>query len=205
MRRRNAILLGLTGLVLIPLGRFGYGWISYPSDRSPEGAYYRIVASVNRRHPKGIFPYTETAAQHACFTIRDYRRQSQERILASYPEAERAVLLAVHVEEADAPDGADIFAIFARRRGWLDALRRDMSAIAQTTVGGDRATLQTVRGTRYSFRRRENGIWGLTQFTAALVAEAEKAARDAAMIERAAADYERVRGSVGAPGASAVP
>jgi hypothetical protein len=60
-------------------------------------------------------------------------------------------------------------------------------------VQGDRATVETARGTRYPFRRRENGIWGLTLFSATLVAEAEKAARDAAMIEKAAADYERVK------------
>ena len=52
-------------------------------------------------------------------------------------------------------------------------------------------TVETVRGTRYPFRRRPNGIWGLTLFTATLVAEAEKAARDAKLIDKAAADYER--------------
>ena len=35
--------------------------------------------------------------------------------------------------------------------------------------------------------------WGLTLFTATLVAEAEKAARDFALIQRSAADYERAR------------
>jgi hypothetical protein len=49
----------------------------------------------------------------------------------------------------------------------------------------------TARGTRDGFRRRENGIWGLTLFTADLVAEAERAARDAEVVEKAAADYER--------------
>jgi hypothetical protein len=49
----------------------------------------------------------------------------------------------------------------------------------------------TARGTRYPFRRRENGMWGLTLFTAELVAEAEKAARDFDVVKRAADDYAR--------------
>ena len=58
---------------------------------------------------------------------------------------------------------------------------------------GDRATLETARGTRYAFRKRENGVWGLTAFTAELVAEAEKAARDAEIVTKAADDYARAR------------
>jgi len=50
--------------------------------------------------------------------------------------------------------------------------------------------VQTAHGTRYPFRRRDNGIWGLTLFTATLSAEAEKAARDLLLIDKAANDYE---------------
>jgi len=49
----------------------------------------------------------------------------------------------------------------------------------------------TARGTRYPFRRRENGIWGLTVFTAELLAEANRASRDLDMVNRAADDYDR--------------
>jgi hypothetical protein len=72
-----------------------------------------------------------------------------------------------------------------------------MSGIHKIETHGDRATVETVKGTRYPLRRGENGIWGLTWFTGVLVAEGEKAARDAGMIEKAAADYERVRKSGG--------
>jgi hypothetical protein len=65
---------------------------------------------------------------------------------------------------------------------------------------GERATVETARGTRYPFRRRpENGIWGLTLFTATLAAEAERAARDFALIERAADDYELAKRAGTAP------
>ncbi len=201
MSRRRVFLLVALGLLLVPAGRIVFDMITYPTSYSPEGAYFRVVSAVNNRRPERAFPYTETAAQHACYTIRDYRRQARERILAAYPTGEGDAWLAAHGEEALAPDGADVFAIYARRHAWLDLLRRDLSGVAEVTVEGDRATVQTVRGTRYSFRRRENGIWGLTQFTAVLVAEAEKAARDAGMIERAAADYERVRAHAAASGA----
>jgi hypothetical protein len=99
-----------------------------------------------------------------------------------------------HLAEATAPDGADVFALYAQRLGFVDRLRRDLSGVAHVEIQGERATVQTARGTRYPFRRRpENGIWGLTLFTAVLEAEAERAARDFALIDRAAGDYERSR------------
>lgn len=168
--------------------------VLYPSDRTPEGAYYRVVIAVNRGEPQRFFAYLETPAEHACYTIRDYRRRARERVLAAYPEPERSELAQKHVEEATAPDGADVFALYARRLGFVDRLRKDLSGVARVEVHGERATVETARGTRYPFRRRpENGIWGLTLFTAVLEAEAERAARDFALIERAAADYERAR------------
>jgi hypothetical protein len=53
----------------------------------------------------------------------------------------------------------------------------------------------TGRGTRYAFRRRENGIWGLTLFTGELAAEAERASRDLDVVEQAARDYDNARAS----------
>ena len=166
---------------------------SFPSDRTPEGAYLRIAIAVNQGKPASFFAYTETEAQHACYTIRDYRRKSVELIRASYPEPQKERTLLAYQALADAPDGADAFALYAKKMGWLDRLRRDLSGIARVEINGDRASVQTVRGTRYPFRRRENGIWGLTLFTASLTAEAERAARDAALVEQAATDYERAR------------
>jgi hypothetical protein len=191
VNRRRA-LLGVAAAVVVPVAWYGYAWITYPSDRTPKGAYLRIVIAVNRGRPEDFFAYIETRAQHACYTIRDYRRK-RARALAAYPEPERARLAQQYAAEAEARDGADVFAIFARRRGWLDRLRKDMSGVAKIEVQEGRATVETVKGTRYPLRQRENGIWGLTLFTAALVSEAERAARDAALIEQAAADYERVK------------
>jgi hypothetical protein len=192
--RRRAI-LALVALALLPAAWFGWAWLTYPSDRTPAGAYLRVMSAVNRGSPEAFFAYTETEAQHACYTIRDYRKKARDRVLASYPEPERARLAGEYAAEAEAPDGADVFAIEARRRGWLDRLRRDVSGIKKVEIHGERATVETVRGTRYPFRRRDNGIWGLTSFTATLVADAEKAARDYAMIQKAADDYDRVRGA----------
>jgi len=168
--------------------------LTYPSDRTPEGAYLRVVSAVNRGRPEDFFAYLETPAQHACYTIRDYRRKARERVSAAYPEPERARLLALYEAEALAPDGADIFALYARRRGWLNRLRRDLSGVQRVERKGERATVVTARGTRYPLRvRPENGIFGLTLFTAELGAEAERAARDFSIIEKAAADYERAK------------
>ena len=153
----------------------------------------RVAKSVNQDKPRDFFAYTETAAQHAAYTIRDYRKKARDRVLEAYPEPERSRLAHTYEAAAVAPDGADVFARFAEEHGFVMLLRQDMSGIAKVEVSGERATVETARGTRYAFRRRENGIWGLTRFTPALLAEAEKAARDFAIIDQAAADYERAR------------
>ena len=164
--------------------------VSFPSDHTPEGAYLRIGIAVNRGRPQDFFAYTETRAEHACYTIRDYRKKTRDRVLAAFPEPERSRLAAQYAEEVAAPDGADVLAIYAKQNGWMNRLRKDMSGIAHVDIEGERATVETARGTRYPFRRRENGIWGLTLFTAQLSAEAEKAARDWDLIDKAASDYE---------------
>ena len=51
----------------------------------------------------------------------------------------------------------------------------------------------TSRGTRYPFRKRENAIWGLTLFTADLAAESQRAARDLAVVNASADDYDRAK------------
>ncbi len=188
----RGLLWGLFGcLALALIGLFVWGRFSFPNDRTPEGAYLRIVIAVNRGRAEDFFAYTETRAQHACYTIRDYRKNTRDRVLSSFPEPERTKLAASYAEDAAAPDGADVFVIYARRNGWMNRLRKDLSGIAKVEIQGERATIETARGTRYAFRRRENGIWGLTMFTATLSAEAEKAARDLELIDKAAADYER--------------
>ncbi|HYP97051.1 MAG TPA: hypothetical protein VER96_00160 [Polyangiaceae bacterium] len=190
MRTRRALLITLAGLASVVLLALVWAHVSFPSDRTPQGAYLRVVIAVNRGRAQDFFAYTETRAQHACYSIRDYRKKMRERVLQSFPEPERSRLAAEYAELAAAPDGADVLAIYAKQDGWMNRLRKDMSGIARVEVQGERATVQTAHGTRYPFRRRDNGIWGLTMFTAALDAEAEKAARDSALIDKAASDYE---------------
>lgn len=165
----------------------------FPPDTIPEGAYARIALAVADRRPRDAFAYLETEAQWACYTIRDARKKALERIMASYPPEERAKWADAWGEAARAPDGADVFAQLALRRGWIPRLERDLSGAGHVEIRGERATVVTARGTRYPFRRRENGIWGLTIFTAELAAEAEHASRDLEMVERAAADYDRAQ------------
>lgn len=165
----------------------------FPSDHTPEGAYLRIAKSIGGGTPRDIFAYLETDAQWACYTIRDSRAKALKRIEASYPEAERGALIAAYRAEAEAPDGADVLVLEAQKHGWVGRLRKDLSGIVRVEVEGERASVVTARGTRYPFRLRDNGIWGLTIFTAELVAESERASRDLAGIEAAAADYDRVK------------
>ncbi len=194
MRLSPRTVLASTAAVLVVGGFFGWRrFAAFPPETTPEGVYFRIGSSLNQDDPRSIFAYLEDEAQHDCYTIRDYRKQASLRVGASYPEPERSKLLAQYAAEASAPDGADIWVDLAKRRGFVARLKRDLSGAAKVEIVGDRATIETARGTRYSLRRRDNGIWGLTLFTAELRTEAERAANDAEVVDKAADDYARAR------------
>jgi hypothetical protein len=183
------VVLAIVIALLIAGGAIAIARRPFPSDRTPEGAYARIALSIAERRPRDAFAYLETEAQWASFTIRDVRKKACDEVRSSYPAAERDRWLDTWRPEADAPDGADVFALYATRRGWIPRLERDLSGVARVETLGERATVVTARGTRYGFRRRENGIWGLTMFTAELQTEAERASRDLEVVEAAAKDY----------------
>lgn len=186
--------LGLAGAIaFLALALYAAVRHPFPSDQTPEGAYLRIAKAVAKDDPRAMFAYLEDEAQWASFTTRDMRKRAHDRIAASYPEPERSQLLAQHAAVAGAPDGSDAFALLYAQRGWAKRLRKDLSGIAKVETEGDRASVVTVRGTRWPFRKRKNGIWGLTVYTAELVAESEKATRDLAVVTAAADDYDRAR------------
>lgn len=163
----------------------------FPPDTTPEGAYLRVALALSKQSERDIFAYLETDAQWACFSIRDMRREAASLALAHYPKPEGESLAAQMREEASAADGPDVFVTMAKRKGFGARLRKDTSSVKSVEHDGERASVVTIAGTRYPFRRRENGIWGLTIFTAELVAERERAARDLAVVRTAAADYAR--------------
>ena len=189
MRKSSFVAAGVLGLAIAVA--FALFHRPFPSDRTPEGAYVRIARSVGEDRIEQIFPYLETDAQWASFTIREMRAKACARIRASYPEPERTQLLRAYADEAETVDGSNVFALMAARNGWAARLRKDLSGIVKTEIVGDRASVVTARGTRYPFRRRDNGIWGLTLFTAELAAESERASRDLSVVAAAADDYDR--------------
>jgi hypothetical protein len=188
---RRALLAAGLGLTVVAAVALGARHLGLPPDTTPEGAYLRIALSLGRGDGRVVFSYLEDDAQHAAFTIRDYRKKARDRAGTAFPEPERARLMEEWRVHAEAPDGADVWVDLAEREGWFSRLRRDLSAVATVEVVGDRATVETARGTRYALRRRANGMWGLTLFTAPMVAEAERAARDWDVVKRSAEDYER--------------
>jgi len=191
---RRAKLLFMAGLVLVLWAGFVlHSHLTFPDEKTPEGAYARVVIAITKGNPRDCFAYLETQAQWASYTIRDYRTKSAAIVERAYPEPEKSALLASYRGQADVPDGADTWLTLAESRGFIARLRKDLSGMKKVEIAGERATVETARGTRYAFRRRENGIWGLTTFTAELMAEAEKSARDYAMVTKSARDYERAR------------
>jgi hypothetical protein len=191
--RRAWLIGGASAVALLAAGLGLWKLAKFPPDTTPEGAYLRIASMLGEGDARGCFAYLEDAAQHAAYTIRDYRKRASDRVAAAYPEPERARLLEAYRPFAAAPDGADVWVEMGARRGWVARLRRDLTGIARVETSGDRATVETTGGTRYAFRRRANGIWGLSMFTAELAAEAERAARDFEVVDKAAADYERAK------------
>jgi hypothetical protein len=189
--RRRTLAIGAAALVA---GGLVVWWYRLPPDTTPVGAYARIAANIGSGEPREVFAYLEEDAQHACFTILSYAKLAVARIERDYPEEARADALAPYAPIVAAGDGPEVWVLEAERRGYINRLRRDLSGAAEVEIAGDRATVTSARGTRYPFRRRPNGIWGLTIFTAELVAEAEKMARDWELIQRAAADYSRAQG-----------
>jgi hypothetical protein len=196
-RAKLLFLIGLAGALYAAISL--YSQRRFPKDTTPEGAYARIVIAITKGNPRDSFAYLETKAQWAAYTIRDYRAQAASAVARAYPEPERTALLESYRGQADAPDGADVWVSLAESRGWIARLRKDLSGTKRIEIAGERATIETARGTRYAFRVRENGIWGLTTFTADLVAEAEKAARDFEMVTKSARDYERARSASALP------
>jgi hypothetical protein len=190
---RRTVLAGAAAALAIGGYACWRRFAAFPAETTPEGVYFRISLALNQDDPRALFAYLEDEAQHACYTIRDYRKQASLRIAAAYPEPERSRLLDQYAAQANAPDGADIWVDLAKRRGFVGRLKKDLSSAAKVEIVGDRATIETARGTRYSLRRRDNGIWGLTLFTAELRAEAERAANDAEVVDKAADDYARAR------------
>jgi hypothetical protein len=193
MGRHILLIVASAFILLVSVVGHYAGKGEFAPETRPEGAYARIALAIAERRPRDTFAYLETEAQWASYTIRDDRKKACERVRASYPPDVAAPLLSAWNDEAAAPDGADVFALMASRKGWIPRLERDLSGAKNVDVQGERATVVTARGTRYPFRRRDNGIWGLTIFTAELQAEAERAARDLEVVEQAARDYERAK------------
>ncbi|NUP13850.1 MAG: hypothetical protein HOW73_48060 [Polyangiaceae bacterium] len=190
--KRRALLIGggvlavgaISGVWLLTRGAF-----EFPPDDKPEGAYLRIAHALTEGDPKVLFDYIEDPARDAIFTLHDFRKRSSDLVSANFPEPDRARLLAEYEKVASAPDGYALFSTLADERGWIGRLRKDLSGIAEVQIEGERATIVTARGTRYSFRKRGAGMWGLTMFTAELVMDANRAARDFDVVRRAAEDY----------------
>jgi hypothetical protein len=167
----------------------------FPPDRTPEGAYARIAKAVSEQRPRDIFPYLEQDAQDAAFSIHDMRKAACDAIEASYPDGgERQDLLARYRPDARTKSGPDEFLLLDSRHHFIERLRKDLSGIAKVETKGDRATVTTARGTRYSFRKRPNGVWGLTLFSAEMLGDSDRAARDLASVRAAAEDYSTAKG-----------
>jgi hypothetical protein len=171
----------------------------FPPDKTPEGSYARIAKAIAEQRSRDVFPYLEQDAQDAAFSIHDMRKAASDAIRASYPAgAEKDALLASYRAEAEAPDGPDVFLVLDKKHGFITRLRKDLSGVAKVETEGERATITTAHGARYTFRRRPNGVWGLTRFSAEMLEESERAARDLASVRAAADDYARAKGA-GAP------
>lgn len=181
----------LTCVVLVPLVWSLFAKFRFPSEKTPEGAYLRLVVAFGPGKVRDAFPYLEDEAQAALYTIHEYRKKSLEKVRAVFKEPERSRWEAEYRQQGDAPDPESLWVVMAAERGWDRRMRKDLSGIATIERKDRRVTVETARGTRYPFRLGDNGIWGLTLFTADLVDLKQRAARDYQLVEKASEDYER--------------
>jgi hypothetical protein len=180
-----AIAIGVVALVF---------YKPFPPDKTPEGAYARIAKAIAEQRPRDVFPYLEQEAQDAAFSIHDMRKAAYDAVASSYPQGtEREALMASYRAEAEAPDGPEVFMVLDKKDHFIARLRKDLSGIAKVETMGERATITTSHGARYTFRRRPNGVWGLTLFSAEMLDGSERAARDLASVRAAAEDYARAK------------
>jgi len=196
-RRQTLLALGGVAAVIagVPLGWSAWTALRFPSDRTPEGCYLRIALALSKSRLEDSFAYLETESQHALYAIHQARSEALEHVRASFEEPERTRLIEAYGAEGDVAGPPECFAVMARLRGWDTRLRRDLSGIRSIEIVGDRASIETSQGTRYPFRRGGNGLWGLTIFTAELVAHRDRTARDLAVVRKAAEAYERAKAS----------
>lgn len=191
-RRVGLLVVGVLAVALAVL--VAALWQPFPSDRTAEGAYVRLARAISEGHLETAFAYLEDDARDACYTMQRSRKEARDLVAASFPEPERTDVLARYKEEAEAGSGAALFAQIADKRGWTARLHKDLSGVARVETEGDRATVVTARGTRYTFRRQRDGGFGLTMFTAELVTDGNRAARDLDVVRKAAEDYRRAPG-----------
>ena len=110
-RRAWIVVAALGTLVAAPMTYLRLIGRNFPSDRTPEGAYLRIVLAIRDDHPEQAFAYLETEAQWAAISTLDYRKRAAARVRETYPEAEAKELLATLLPIADAADGPAVLAI----------------------------------------------------------------------------------------------
>lgn len=205
-KRRRLVAVGVAlALVLAVVAFIVVRSAILPPATTPEGAYVRIARSLSEGDARAVYSYLDEDARAACVAVWHDRKEASDLVENNYPvedsgtrtgvepESERSRLLEEYRTHASATDGADVWLDLAERRGYVRRLRQDLSGVAKVEADGDRATLTTARGTRYEFRRKTDGTWGLALFTGELVRDRERAERDLEMIRRAAADYEHAR------------
>lgn len=170
----------------------------YPADTTPEGAYLRLAKHLELGQPELAFSYLEVDARDAVYAMARARTDALAQVRATFPPGEALAFAESYAALATGDDGPRAFARYAEPRGWIRRLAKDVSPIDHVEREGDRATVVTRKGTRYPFHRDRDGRYGLTSFTAEIVARANQAIRDREVVARAAADYERRRSGDGA-------
>src|SRR5262245_37776493 len=84
--RRRVLMIAGAGALAFAVSLTRRSLTRFPPDTSPAGAYLRLAVNIDDGRPRECFAYLEDQAQHAAYSIRDYRKQASEKVAASYPE-----------------------------------------------------------------------------------------------------------------------
>ena len=179
--KRRTVLVAYGGSSWSPARCSRASAAEFPPDTQPDGATCASRTTISRaRRARSLLP--EDAAQHATFTIRDFRAKAAARRDA-LPEPERSKLMASYHEIASAPDGPSVSDPGARAR--LDrAAAQDLSESLRSDRGRARDGRHRARDPLLLSPARQRHL-GLTMFTAELLVEADAPARDFDVVLRA--------------------
>ncbi len=196
LRRHLRVLFALAFCLVIALGTALVTHRPFPPDATPEGAYARIALALSNGRPKDAFAYLETDAQWAGY-LDPRRSETGRRAREGKLPGDRTGSVARGVAQRGGRAGRRRCVRSSGQTPWVDRAAREglVGRDSDGNTGRPRDHRNRAKHALLVSPTRQRHL-GADPFTAELQAEAERAARDLDVVERAADDYDRGHGAL---------